>query len=680
VSELTRVGDDVSVVAGRTFARTAADGLIDGSGERGIYAEDLRLLRRVEAYRAEREIPVTGTVTVGSETCAVRFELPDVEPGTGVLLVAEVDGTDLFTAREFAASPDMDVDRRSVGGLGGARPDARVRLEVHCEGANLVSVDGVALSDVPVMADGTPRTASWRWDVPTDAPAPVAVTVELRAAWALSSDDATPPVRTFASIRAERHLADKAWLTTRPRFGAAKDVAAVVERSVLDLASLRLPVEDGCVLAAGVPWYLTVFGRDALIAAWMALPIDPELAAATLRHLARHQATDYDLATDAEPGKVQHEERRGFAARRWHERYYGTVDATPLFVMLLAEYTRWTGDVSLARELEQPARSAIAWISSRIDEDELGLLGFWRRAERGLDVQSWKDSPDSQKDHAGRAASGLIRPIEAQGYAIAALRGAARLASSAWNDEVLGSEWNADARLLERRVVDRYLVELPPSQLEGEEDPRRGGYLAQAVDAGGLPLDALCSNVGHLLWSEAISDPSLRGRTIAQLSSPALDSGWGVRTMSVLDDGYEATSYHCGSVWPHDAAICIAGIARYDRETAARMGRNLFDAATMSGAALPELFAGTERGEGDRPERLEIACSPQAWAAGAPLLVLRSLLGLEPDANGSQLTTVVNDAPAWLAGLKWRGVQALGTRWDVEVGKDLRIHVAHAIG
>jgi glycogen debranching enzyme len=678
MSELTTVDGDVSIVAGRTFARTAADGTIDGSGERGIYAEDLRLLRRVEAYRAEREIPVSGTVAVGAETCAVRFELSDVEPGTGVLLVAEVDGTDLFTAREFTGGADGDVDF-APGGLGRARPDARVRLEVHCEGANLVSVDGVALSDVPVMADGTPRTASWRWDVPTDTPGPVTVVLELRAAWALSSDDSTPPVRTFASIRAERHLADKEWLAGRPRFRASGDVAAVVDRSIHDLLSLRVPVEDGYVLAAGVPWHLTVLGRDALLAAWMALPIDAELAAATLRHLARHQATGYDLATDAEPGKVAHEERRGFAARHWHERYYGSVDATPLFVMLLAEYTRWTSDLSLARELEQPARRAIEWIRSRIDEDERGLLGFWRRAERGLDVQSWKDSPDSQRDHAGRIARGLIRPIEVQGYAVAALRGAARLASGAWDDDVVASEWNADARLLERRIVDRFLVELPPTQLEGDDDPRRGGFLAQAVDAGGLPLDALCSNVGHLLWSDAISDPSLRGRVMAQLTAPALDTGWGLRTMSSLDDAYDPLSRHRGSVWPHDTALGIAGIARYDRGAALRLARNLLDVAALRGGAMPECITGGARDDDEAPELPPTASGPRAWSSAAPLLLLRTALGLEPDPARRELMVSEAPAPAWLAGMRWSGLQAVGARWDVEVDANLVIHVTRVM-
>ncbi|MCW2928927.1 MAG: hypothetical protein JWM86_2895 [Thermoleophilia bacterium] len=673
---------DVSIVSDRAFVRCAPDGLIDGEHERGVYADDLRLLRRIEVWRAEGTAPLASTVAISPTGCAVCFEVPRVEPGAGVLLSVELDGTDLFTVRRvLVEAGDLQAGSPTGLSLGEARPDARVRLEATCRDASLEERDGVALADAPVAADGTARTASWRWRVPADADGPMNLSIELRASWALSSDEQPPVPRGFTEIDGERRAAVRSWLDGQPSVEGVRDITAVINASVNDLASLRISTESGHVLAAGVPWFLTVFGRDALLAAWMTLPLDPTIAAATLRHLAATQASEYDLATDAEPGKIIHEERRGVAARRFHERYYGSVDSTPLFLMLLAETLRWTGDTALAKELEQPARRAVAWLQARIEEDELGLLSYWRRAERGLDVQSWKDSPDSQRDHAGRIARGRIRPLEAQGYAVAALRGVARVAAVAWDDDVAGSEWAADARLLERRIIERFRVELTPGQLDGEDDPRAGGFLAQALDADGAPLDALCSNMGHLLWTDALPDPVLRSRVLAQLSDPALDSGWGIRTMSTYDAGYDPASYHCGSVWPHDTTICIAGIAKYDRPLAARLGRDLFEAATGGANRLPEHFDGTPRSsDASGPTELESACSPQAWAAASPLLLLRVLLGLEPDTNGSQLVSTITEAPEWLHGLEWNRVHALGYRWNVKVGKDGIVDVVRAIG
>jgi glycogen debranching enzyme len=671
---------DTEIVIGRTFARSSPGGRLDGQGERGVWSHDLRLLRRVELFRAEREVAVPGVVAVADDGCAVRFELSGVEPGTGVLLVVELDGTDAFTVRDMALVVTGEAASGHVTqrlGLGDVRSDARVLMVADCDGdAELTHRDGVALAHGPIRVDSTTRTASWRWHVPADSTAPATLRIELRVSWALATDAQPEAPRSFDTLDRARRTARDEWLADRPVASGVENLSRIVRASMEDLASLRLDVESGGhVLGAGVPWFLTVFGRDALLASWMTLPVDPQLAADTLRYLAIRQATTYDLATDAEPGKIMHEERVGIVAERWHPRYYGSVDATPLFLMLLGEHARWTGDDSVVRELEVAARAAVGWILSRIEEDELGLLSYWRRAERGLDVQSWKDSWDSQRDHAGRVASGLIRPLEAQAYAVAGLRTAARLAKGTWGDEVLASEWAAAARVLERKMLDRCTVELPPGLLRGTDDPRAGGFLAQAVDSSGHAVDSLCSNAGHVLWAEALADPTARSRTITQLASSALDSGWGIRTMSTLDAGYDPVSHHCGSVWPHDTAICIAGIARYDRETTNRLARNLFDAAVAGGSRLPEYFSGSARDGADDYASVPTACNLQAWAAAAPLLVLRSVLGLEPDSQGNELVSTAVHAPAWMVGFRWRGVYALGRRWNVVVARDAVIEV-----
>ena len=485
--------------------------------------------------------------------------------------------------------------------------------------------------------------------------------------WSTLSDQLPAVPRSFAELQHGHHVETGFWLGERPVVeGGSSDVRRVMERSLVDLASLRIDGDDGVLLAAGVPWFLTVFGRDALIAAWMALPVDPKLAAATLRHLARHQAKSYDTSIDAEPGKILHEERTGVAARRWHQRYYGTIDATPLFVQLLAETTRWTSDDRLARELEDAARAAVGWITARLDEDELGLLAFSRRADRGLDVQSWKDSPDSQRDRSGRVATGRIRPIEVQGYAVGALIAAADLAERVWGDAASARGWRDAATELSRRVLAHYEVAVPQSLLQGD-DPRAGGFLAMAIDETGMPLDSLTSNPGHLLWAGAIPDPGVAHRTARQLADPALCSGWGIRTMSTLDDGYTARSYHCGSVWPHDTALCIAGMAPIEPELAATVAQGLFDAgAATSDGHLAEHVTGAPRSQHDRaPEEPEGSCTPQAWSAAAPLLVVRALLGLE--VRNGELVTTFDEAPELLHGVAWRGVYAAGRRWDVLV-------------
>jgi glycogen debranching enzyme len=662
-------------VRGRSFARTAPDGSLDGSADRGIYSHDVRMIRRAEAFGAGREHPIIPQIAVDADGAAMRFTVPNVRPGEGVMLVVEVDGEDTFAIRHMHA--DAGAPQSAGLGLGEVRPEARVLLHASCEdGATLEHVDGVAMATGPIPADGTPRTAAWRWRRSNTATGVSDIVVELRVGWSVLSDVTPARPRSYEELANSHRVEIGHWLSERPAVEAApRDVQRVLERAMADLATLRVDGDDGVVLAAGLPWYMTVVGRESMLAAWMMLPVDPRLAPATLRHLARHQAKHYDPSVDAEPGKILHEERHGVVARRWHERYYGSIDSTPLFVVLLGEVWKWSGDDRIALELEAAARDAVAWIEARLDEDDLGLLAFQRRADRGVDIHSWKDSLHSQRDRTGRVASGRIRPIEAQGYAVAALTAAADLAEGVWNDLNCARGWRALAQELSRRVLKHYEVTVPVSVLE-EDDPRSGGFLAMALDEAGVPLDSLSSNIGHLLWSRAIPDPAIAQRTARQLLDPALWSGWGVRTMSTLDDGYSPRSQHCGSVWPHDTAICVAGMAGAAHALASQVGESLFAAgAAMDDAHLPELLSGSQRGPRDRaPDPQEVGCTPQAWAAASPFMVLRALLGLEATRNG-ELVSTVDSAPAFLRGFDWRGVHALGRRWNVSVDESGAISV-----
>ena len=298
----------------------------------------------------------------------------------------------------------------------------------------------------------------------------------------------------------------------------------------------------GKLPAAGMPWFMTVFGRDTLITSLQTMLLGPELAIASLEELAALQAREDDASIDAEPGKILHELRRGRAAETWFGTYYGTVDATPLFLVLLSEAWRWTADAELVQRLREPALAALGWIDVYGDRDEDGFVEYERRTPRGLENQSWKDSGDSQRFHDGSFAQTPIAPAEVQGYVYDAKLRLAELARAVWDDAPLAERLEAEAEALRIRFDDRYWVE------------ERGGYYALALDGDKRPVDSLCSNLGHLLWSGIV--PPERVETIAnRLLGDELWSGWGIRTMSTADAAYNPLSYHNGTVWPHDTSL-----------------------------------------------------------------------------------------------------------------------------
>jgi glycogen debranching enzyme len=430
-------------------------------------------------------------------------------------------------------------------------------------------------------------------------------------------------------------------------------------QSVADLASLRMRGGDGGVgklPAAGMPWFMTVFGRDTLITCLQTLLFGPELARTALEVLAQLQAREDDPSIDAEPGKIVHEVRHGKAARAWFPAYYGTVDATPLYLVLLSEVWRWTGDAALVRSLKDPALRALEWIDAWGDRDGDGFVEFERRSERGLEVQSWKDSGDSQRFSDGKLARGPIAACEVQGYVFDAKRRLAELAREVWRDRALADRLQTESDELRQRFDEAFWIE------------ERGGYYALALDGDKRPVDALCSNVGHLLWSGIV--PLERVEAIADaLMGEALWSGWGVRTMSTADAAYNPLAYHNGTVWPHDNSLIAAGLARYARwPEAQRIIRRMLEAASHFHYHLPEVFAGMPRAETPFPIAYPTAARPQAWAAGTPVLLLQVLLGLQPDPRRHALTTVAPpELPSWAGTLRLAGVRAFDRLWDVRL-------------
>jgi glycogen debranching enzyme len=417
------------------------------------------------------------------------------------------------------------------------------------------------------------------------------------------------------------------WIAAAPQLESSWDkLGHIYWRSLVDLAALRFYsdiIPGASVPAAGLPWFMALFGRDSVITSYQALPFVPELAQTTLRVLAARQGATVDAFRDEEPGKILHELRVGeltHFGERPHSPYFGAADATPLWLILLDEAERWTGDAQLVRDLEPNARAALAWIDEHGDRDGDGYVEYERGAETGLDNMCWKDSWNSILFADGTNSKLPRATCEIQGYVYDAKRRCARLARRVWNDPALADRLEREADDLKARFNRDFWI------------PERGFY-AIALDGDKRQVDSLTSNIGHLLWSGIVEDDKAES-VVGHLMSPAMFSGWGVRTMAVGEEGYNPIEYHNGTVWPHDNAFIAAGLRRYGHpEHAATIGYAILEAATYFDWRLPEVFAGYDRELTNFPVEYPTASSPQAWATGAPLLLLRAMLGLEAEGD-----------------------------------------------
>ena len=529
-----------------------------------------------------------------------------------------------------------------------------VVLEVDADFADLFEVkDGVAgeraVTDSRDDSDGLTlayRHETFRRSVTIKASAPSAITrdgfaytLELAPGeqWSTTftvSSHAEQPGVTFArrkprggleGLRAEKSAELETWLAHAPAL-QAEDPALVrtYRASLSDLGALRMRLDlanRATLPAAGLPWFMALFGRDSLITSFQALPYLPGFAATTLRALAARQAQARDDFHEQEPGKILHELRFGeltALGARPHSPYFGTADATPLFLVLLEEYHRWSGDDDLVRALEPNARAALAWIEDSGDCDGDGYVEYERRNPvTGLINQCWKDSWDSIQSADGTLAQGPIATCEIQGYVYDAQRRAARLARSVWHDQALAAR-------LEQRADD-----LRTSFHRDFWMPERGCH-ALALDGNKRQVDSLTSNIGHLLWS-GLLDHAQANATAERLLDEPLYSGWGVRTLGAREAGYNPLGYHTGTVWPHDNSLIAAGLARYGhREAAGTIASAILAAAPYFEHRLPEVFAGFPSALTTVPVAFPTASRPQAWAAGAPLLLLTTLLDLQP--------------------------------------------------
>jgi glycogen debranching enzyme len=483
--------------------------------------------------------------------------------------------------------------------------------------------------------------------------------VVLRTAVRCLAGDEDSQVLTAGAAAEALRKRRRAWLREFPGITSSnEEFDAWITRSLHDLAQLRMDGPPGSYVKAGIPWFATIFGRDGLVTALETLAFSPALAADVLRTLGALQGSRDDPQRDEEPGKILHELRAGEMAATGEVpfgRYYGSVDATPLFLLLLSEYAERTADRTLVDELWPAAEAALAWVERHAARDPNGYLAYERRTAHGLVHQGWKDSHDAVSHADGSLAEPPIALAEVQAYVYAALRGVARIARLTGRDADENRCEQRAARLREHFNRDFWL-----------EDE---GVFALALDRDRRPCRVVTSNAGQCLFG-GIADRELATRTIARLLEDDVWSGWGLRTLSERAARFNPMSYHNGSVWPHDNALVAAGFARYGATgRAAQVLSALFDTSgAVEDRRLPELFCGFPRAGQRQPVPYPVACRPQAWAAGSVLLLLQAALGLRIEAWERRLTLRRAVLPAWLERLDIR---------DLCVGEarvDLRVH------
>jgi glycogen debranching enzyme len=639
--EVARLGapdGSVTLVEGASFCLSGGNGDVRPGAADGLFLLDTRFLSRLElrvdgapleALGVALEEPFSATffgraapLAGAADSSLVVFRTRHV--GGGLLEDVELRNY-APEARTVVVELDLDVDFADLFDVKEGRTSPRGRRKLELGETTLrfgSELDGRTKVAAVSFDRELPRggLARWevdlapkeRWSLRFDVVAAVdGVELEARYRLGLPVESAMPA----------RQLS--AWRAAVPVVSTDHTgLATAVHRAAEDLGALRLfdpDFPDRAVVAAGAPWFMTVFGRDSLLTAYMALVVDPALARGVLETLARFQGERVDPATEEEPGRILHEMRFGGAVSSslaGASVYYGTVDATPLFVLLLGELRRWglAGDVVDA--LLPHADRALEWVEAYGDRDRDGYVEYERATPRGLANQGWKDSWDGVRYADGRVPEGPIALCEVQGYVYAAFLARAYFAEERGDDEVV-HRWRSKAAALKEAFNRDFWLE-------------DRGWFAMGLDGDKRPIDSLASNMGHCLWTGLV-DEDKAASVAAHLLSEEMFSGWGVRTMATSMAAYNPVSYHCGSVWPHDNAIVAAGLMRYGFvDEATRIIEGLLAAAATSGGRLPELFSGLSRDELAVPAAYPTSCVPQAWAAATPLLFLRLLLRLDP--------------------------------------------------
>jgi glycogen debranching enzyme len=651
-----------------------------GLGEQGLYHDGTRFLSRLELrVGGRRPLLLSSTVRKENDLLAVDLSNPDLKGPGGELVLARGE-LHVFRSKfiwqnvcyerlrisSFGRDPlhvdltvDFDADFADIFEVRGSkRPQRGHRTEAPPDPAGVCFVydglDGVRrrarIVFEPSPTELTARRATYRLELAPRQAATVIVTVGCEL-----GDDApamAPLDQAFVSLTGELSRA----CFSGPRIQATSDeLDEWIARSISDLQMMTTDTPQGAYPYAGVPWFSTPFGRDGIITAMEALWFEPALAKGVLGFLAATQADETAPERDAQPGKILHEARGGEMAALGEVpfgRYYGSVDATPLYVMLAAAYLRRTGDVAFIRSLAPHVDRALAWIERDGDLDGDGFVEYARQTPKGLVQQGWKDSHDSVFHADGTLADGPIALCEVQGYVYAAFHAAAEIATT------LGRPGHAEtylrkAQVLRARFAERFW------------DRELGTYVL-ALDGEKRPCRVRTSNAGHALWT-GIAEPA-HARAVAEtLMRDEGFSGWGIRTLAASEARYNPMSYHNGSVWPHDNALVAAGFSRYGF---ADLGLRVFTAmlaasATVDLRRLPELFCGFTRRPGEGPTLYPVACAPQAWASAAVFMLLGAALGISIDGARGEIAFNHPVLPAGLGELRINGLQVGSGRIDL---------------
>ena len=666
--------NNLTLIDGKTFLSTtvAGDVMPAGAPDVGFFHDDTRFLSnlelRIDGHRTvvlssstEKTFASQIELTTGNITLRDSFDLPE---NTIHIRREQLLASDVFYDRigfenfnlgpvtfvvELALDSDF-VDVFQVRGV--ARPvHGTYYRPVQRENALAFfyrGLDGI-LRETFVEFDHPPQAIEdkvARWELTLEPGKRVEIGVRItpmvhgRKSRAGGAD--------FNASLASRRRAYMEWENRSTRFSSSNDVFnTMLTTAIGDFHALQVPDGGEHVVAAGIPWFATMFGRDSIIAAYQVLGLNPQLATETLRVLAHHQGKEMNDWQDEEPGKILHEYRAG--EMTLHNEmpfrpYYGSVDSTPLFLILLSETLNWTADEQLLRDLMPAAKAALEWIDKYGDLDGDGFVEYLRRSPKGLVNQGWKDSWDANMHRDGNVAKPPIALVEVQGYVYDAKY---RMASLL---RITGDTEAADK--LKRHVSDL------AKRFERAYWMPDQGYYAMALDRDKKQLEVISSNVGHLLFTRLVGRD--RARTVAnRMMAADMFSGWGWRTMASSEPVFNPLSYHRGSVWPHDNSLIAHGMCLNElRQQAIEVMTALFQASLeFRDYRLPELFCGVQRREYDEPVHYPVSCSPQAWASGAMILMLMSVLGIRPSAARKELNIVNPTLPPWLDYLHIRNMR-----------------------
>lgn len=653
--EVLAPSETTTLVQGATVALSSRGGEIRPNALLGVMYRDERLLSTVSVLVDGSAPPMLASDRTGASTdrIASLAALDEYRNGQALLVrrrtVSDGCVTEQIELHSFGPTKTVELtvvvasDAASILGLKSGR-SPRLSLPWSATGPGqatstrngvpfaVVSADG----DAALLIDGTALQVSWK--------AEIGVERLWTASWSVQAANSEPSSRSPTASPLLVDGTDGRW---------SRSIASSI--ADLEALTINLPERAMRFVGAGAPWYQALFGRDSLITAWESLPLGTDLALDTLDALAKKQGTEHKARTRQAPGKILHELRVGTPqvfGMEVGETYYGSVDASPLFVMLLAEAYRWGAPVDRIQRLLPAARAAIRWCqldAVMIGDTNRGPFVWYTPDPLGLGNQGWKDSGDCMVHADGTMAEGSLAVAEAQSYVYEALVGMARLERDLGHGETAATSLETAASQLSSAFVDRFWL---------ADD----GLIALALDEGGSPLRVATSNMGQCLWSGILPD-NIAAVVAERVMADDLRTPWGIRTLGSHERAYNPLGYHLGAVWAHDSAIVAAGLARRGHHEAFRVLTNsLLDAAERFDWRLPELYGGLDTGADRAPLPYPAACSPQAWSAGVPLLLLRGALGLNPDVPAG----VINVSPSIQRG---QALRVSGIRLGAESGE-----------